>query len=209
MKVYAIGGLGADARVFKFLQLDCEMVPINWIENFYNESISNYAERISEQIDNKEPFVLLGVSFGGIIAQELCKFIQPEKLVLISTIERDSELSWLYKVIGKSNALHLLPKLVFKMPKFAANFLFGTKNPLLYGIIRDTNPGFVKWALNQIFIWKNVRVKVNVIRIHGENDLLFTKVESNSVFWIKETGHFAIVDKGAEISEVINRELKF
>ncbi|MGB0839278.1 MAG: hypothetical protein ACPGXL_04005 [Chitinophagales bacterium] len=32
MKLYGISGLGADQRVFQYLNLDCELIPLDWIE---------------------------------------------------------------------------------------------------------------------------------------------------------------------------------
>ena len=32
MKIYGISGLGADKRVFKYLKLDFDFIPIDWID---------------------------------------------------------------------------------------------------------------------------------------------------------------------------------
>ena len=65
MKIYGISGLGADQRVFKYLKLDCEFIPIDWITPLKRESIENYALRLAQVIDTNEAFGILGVSFGG------------------------------------------------------------------------------------------------------------------------------------------------
>ena len=49
MKLYAISGLGADQRVFKYLTLDCEIIPLEWIDPQKNEPLENYAIRLSEK----------------------------------------------------------------------------------------------------------------------------------------------------------------
>jgi len=68
MKIYLIGGLGADERVFKYLKLDCETQVIKWLEPKQKETIISYSKRLLKQINQEENFALLGVSFGGIIA---------------------------------------------------------------------------------------------------------------------------------------------
>ena len=81
MKLYLIGGLGADERVFQNLQLSTECQPINWIDPFKDESLGSYVNRLIPQIDQNERFGILGVSFGGIAALELAKLTNPEILI--------------------------------------------------------------------------------------------------------------------------------
>ena len=86
MKIYAIPGLGADARVFANVQRYLPLTIIDWKPNEANESIENYAGRMASEIPKNEPFILLGLSFGGVIAQEICRILKPEKLILLSSI---------------------------------------------------------------------------------------------------------------------------
>ena len=51
------------------------------------ETIANYAMRMCEDILHKNP-VLVGVSFGGIMAQEMSQFITTKKVILISSVKR-------------------------------------------------------------------------------------------------------------------------
>jgi pimeloyl-ACP methyl ester carboxylesterase len=72
-KVYFISGLCADKRAFSFLNLSfCEPVFINWIQPLKNESLSAYALRLKEQIRDDNP-IIVGVSFGGMLATEMAK----------------------------------------------------------------------------------------------------------------------------------------
>lgn len=87
MKVYAISGLGADARVFQFLKLPIEIITIDWLSPKRNESLSEYAARLIPQINIKQEFILLGVSFGGLIALELSKLLKPKATILISSFD--------------------------------------------------------------------------------------------------------------------------
>jgi len=86
MKCYCISGLGADKRAFKHLDINLELIHIEWTKPLKNESISSYSKRLLVQIDTKEPFLLLGLSFGGIIASELAQITSPEKVIHISSI---------------------------------------------------------------------------------------------------------------------------
>ena len=122
MKLYAISGLGADKRVFKYLNLNCELIPIDWIKPKKNEEIELYSERLSSVINKNEPFGLLGVSFGGLIATEISKKLKPELTILISSAETKFELRTFYRLIGKLGIIKQLPAKKFNPPRKFANF---------------------------------------------------------------------------------------
>ena len=73
MKVYFLAGIAADSRIFKNIQLPVgyEAVFIDWITPIRDESLSSYAFRLSDAIDKSEPYYIIGVSLGGIIACEI------------------------------------------------------------------------------------------------------------------------------------------
>lgn len=80
MIIYAFSGLGADERVFTFLNLPYKIKTVNWISPQVNESIELYSKRISTKIDTTTPFALLGVSFGGLVVAEINKILHLSSL---------------------------------------------------------------------------------------------------------------------------------
>ena len=128
MKIYAISGLGADYRVFKFLSINYPIIHLDWIEPFPDEAISDYAKRLSSKITEKDNCCILGVSFGGLIAIELSKLINPNATILISSIPTASHLRLSYKLISKTKVLQFLPTYFFDPPRKISQWLFGTKN---------------------------------------------------------------------------------
>ena len=63
-KVYFIPGLGADKRVFNFLDLSfCEPIFIDWIKPSVAETLTSYAQRLFETIQDEKASIV-GVSFG-------------------------------------------------------------------------------------------------------------------------------------------------
>lgn len=207
MKLYLIGGLGADERVFQSLKLKTNTQVIDWIEPEPKEKLNSYANRLLKQINQNEDFGILGVSFGGIIAIELSKLSRPQKLILVSSVETSGQLSRTYISIGKTKILNLIPNSLLKSPKPLLRFLFGAQNKkLLEQIIYDTKPSFIRWALNSIVNWSNNENKINTIRVHGTNDKLVPL--KGSAIKIKNGGHFMIVDKAEEISKLVNEQMK-
>ncbi|MCB0490747.1 MAG: alpha/beta hydrolase, partial [Cyclobacteriaceae bacterium] len=96
MKLYCISGLGADHRIFANLQLNNVSVRhIHWEEPLPNHNLSDYAKTLLSQISDPEP-ILLGVSFGGLIAIEMTRWIKPLKIFLVSSIKTRNEMPSLY-----------------------------------------------------------------------------------------------------------------
>lgn len=208
MTLYLIGGLGADERVFKYLNINVKTKIINWILQEPNEELKSYAKRLTEQINKNEEFAILGVSFGGIIAIEMTKFIRPKKLILISSVESSNQLPKHLITMGKTMAIEILPNILIKPPRFILGYLFGAENSkLLYQIIKDTKPEFIRWALKTIVRWSNDSNITETIRIHGTKDRLIP-LKGNAIK-VDNGGHFMIVDKAEEISKILNEQLKY
>ncbi len=207
MKIYGISGLGADKRVFDRLSLSHELIPIDWIDPTPNESIQSYSSRLKEVIDTSEPFVLIGVSFGGLIAIEISKILQPELTILISSAETKNELRSIYRGFGKTNLIKLIPHQLFDMPRGLATFIFGTdEKQLLTDILNDTDLSFVKWAIGELTHWKNETKLGNVITISGSKDKLIPPSQPD--YLILGGEHFMIVDRADTISTIINDEIR-
>ena len=205
--LYGIGGLGADHRVFKYLSINSQLLPIKWIEPIGNEDISSYAKRLSNQIDQNHKFGILGVSFGGMVAIELSKFVSPSFIILISSASKSSDLPRIRTIFSKLNVLRFLPNFILKPPMFILNFMFGAKNKsLLKEIIDDSNPVFLKWALDQVLQWNSNEEIQNVHLMHGSADKLIP-LANDSSFVIDNGGHFMIVDRASEISIQLDKIL--
>jgi pimeloyl-ACP methyl ester carboxylesterase len=205
MKIYCFSGLGADERVFSLLKLylPFELINIPWIAPKKNEFIESYSLRISKMIEVQKPFGILGVSFGGLIAQEVSSILNPKFTIVISSISSKSQmpllLKWLPNYILKS-----IPVKWFKIPSLVSNYIFSAQQKdLLQKILKDTDPEFVKWALFAFKNWKSqTSLAVKFFFICGERDRLFKPI--NDVVVIKNGGHFMIVDLADKLSVIIN-----
>jgi hypothetical protein len=143
------------------------------------------------------------------IASEFAKLKQPSTLFLVSTINSRTELSNTFK-IGAVLRLHrILPSGLMRRSNFITNYLFGVKLPedkaLLKNILYDTDPKFLKWAMNSIVHWKNNKNPIG-IKIHGSKDKILP-LKSNTNYLINGAGHFMIVTHGIEISQIIGSEI--
>lgn len=209
MKIYAISGLGADKRVFQFLNLEHDFIPIDWIDPLKNESIAEYAKRFSSVIDTSEKFCVLGVSFGGLIAVEISKFLNPELTILISSAETRNEIPLIYRILGKTKIVKIIPAKLLNPPRWMAKILFGTKKvALLNEILDDTDLKFTKWAVQELSAWKNEQKVEKVLKIVGTKDKLIPLKNKENIQLIEGGGHLMIIDNADEVSEIINKEIQ-
>ncbi|MEN0048275.1 MAG: alpha/beta hydrolase [Bacteroidota bacterium] len=209
MTIYGISGLGADERVFEYLDLACDFVPLRWIDPYRKESMIAYAKRFANNINQKEAFGILGVSFGGIVAVEMSKILHPKVTILISSAETKFELPKIYRLAGKLKIIPLIPTFLFDPPRKLAHFLFGTQQKkLLNAILDDTDLKFAKWAIHQLSNWRNEDNINNCLKISGKSDKLIPPFLDDRTVLIDKGEHFMIVDKAEEVSKIINQKLR-
>lgn len=210
MKLFCLSGLGVDERAFKNISInDVELIHIPWIEPFKNESLENYSKRLLLTQNIPENCNLLGVSFGGMVAQEIAKIIKPKKLFIISSIKGNSDLPAILKAFGNIGLNRLIPSSFLKWANPFTFYFFGVKEPenksLLKQILKETDSTFLKWAMNAILKWDS-KIELDAVRIHGDNDKLLPPINPN--FSIKNGGHFMIISKANEISKIIETQIK-
>lgn len=207
--VYLIPGLGADKRVFDFLDLapyPCQY--ITWLDPQVGETIEHYANRLSEQIKSATP-VLIGVSFGGLVAIEIAKQRSTQQVILISSARTNAEIPAYIRLLGRLNLHKVFPTRFLKSSIEPAYYFFGVSTPsdkeLLRNIINDTDPRFLTWAIEKIVHWKNSVIPANTTLIHGSADRIFTRSKGDYV--IRKGGHFMIVNRAPEISTLLKQLL--
>lgn len=213
MTIYFLSGLGANYSAFKYLTFpsNVQTVFIDWLPPVKNETLREYAKRIAEKINTEESFILVGLSFGGILATEVMEFVQPQKTILISSAARWQELPLYYKLAGKLGLNKLLPAAAIKKGNALINWLMGVSaikdKHLVAEILKASNPDFSKWAINEIVNWRRKESPENIIRIHGDNDKVLPIINFKPDYLVKNGGHFMIANRANEISEIIKSEL--
>ena len=213
MNLYFISGLGADKRIFQNLVLPegFKIYYIEWVAVSENESMESYCKRLSSQINQQEPFSLVGLSFGGVIATELSKFLSPVQTVLISSFCFKKEVPWFYVLLGNSGIYKILPQRFLLKPNNIAFRLFGAYKPeiknLLTNILEDTDPAFFEWAIRQLFSWDNHWKPANLLRIHGTADKILPYKKIMNAIPVKEGEHLMVYSKSAIVSQILTENL--
>lgn len=206
-KIYIFSGLGVDRRVFNnFLFKDIDVTFIDWTLPLKKENIIDYTKRIAKNIQHEFP-ILIGLSFGGIVAIEVAKIINVKQVIILASVKTKYELPSYYRVAGRLQLNKVLPSFILKKHNCITNWFFGAntkeEKELLEAILDDTSTIFLKWAINETLNWKNTSRLENIVHIHGNSDCILPFRYVKADYCIKQGGHFMTVDKASEIEEII------
>ncbi len=206
-KIYVFSGLGVDRRVFDKIDFgDLDITHVEWIRPEPDEALAHYAKRISE---NKimPHSVLIGLSFGGMLSVEIAKLIPVEKIILIASAKEKNELPRGFLMKCLLRLRRFIPERSLTRPNRIAYWFFGVKEKnekqLLQDILKDTDPQFFKWAINEIINWDNETIPANSIHIHGNKDRIIPITNVKADYIIENGGHFMTVNKPEEIGGII------
>jgi pimeloyl-ACP methyl ester carboxylesterase len=208
-KIYLFGGLGVDKPVFEYIHFkNYDKKIINWIEPSTGESLESYCKKLLPQIDSENP-VLAGVSFGGLVAQQISELIKVKQVILISSVRCYHEIPWYFRVLGTIRMNKIAPLGMLRKMNRLFRWFFVTKDPkysqLIQQIVKETSPTYVKWAVNIVLQWKGDYTSEKNIQIHGDKDRTFPmRYMQRPDYIIKGAGHFMIVQNAEEIGRIID-----
>lgn len=214
--IYFIPGLGASSKIFERIQLDDNLYQkhfLEWIEPQKNESFESYIDRFVKKIEQPYP-ILVGVSFGGIIAQEIAKRIPHQQVVIISSIKSNKEYSPRMKWFKKWRAYRIFPSryidLLIKMGKILPKkSLWGRKIKMYNLYLTQRNPYYIDWCMQQALEWQQEQPLQNIIHIQGTKDHIFPlSYITGDVIPIKNGTHAMILLKAKEISKILEEKLR-
>jgi pimeloyl-ACP methyl ester carboxylesterase len=205
--VYLMPGLAASTTIFERIALPSDTFEIHLLEweiPLDNESLTDYAKRIADKIKHKNP-VLIGVSFGGILVQEMSKFIKTRKVIIISSVKSNLEFPRRMKIAKTTKAYKLIPMNLILNMESLAKFSFGEKvNQRLklyekFLSVRDIR--YLNWAVEQVILWDRTVVDENVIHIHGDMDDVFPIKYIKNCIVVKGGTHIMILNKYKWLNE--------
>ncbi|MCU0430158.1 MAG: alpha/beta hydrolase [Cytophagaceae bacterium] len=210
--VYLVSGLGADSSVFEGFTLQgyvCKC--LEWSAPLHHqETLESYCQRVLlPQLDCSKASILLGVSFGAVIAQQLSQHVPQAKLVLVSTIRGKQDWDWKLQLAGLLR-LYALPLAFWlkHLPPSVLVYFFGVQQKqhkiLLRSIIRDTDIFFANWAIRAFFKWKGITTQAQVLRIHGNRDKIIPLPKASPLLII-EGGHFLIAEQQAQVLRAVEQ----
>ena len=199
--VYLMPGMAANPSIFEYIKLPEDKYKIHWLEwqmPLKGEALSDYAKRMCEFIEY-EDIVLLGVSFGGMLVQEMSKFIKVKKLFVVSSIKSHHELPKRLKFLKHTKAYKVLPtRLVANIDLLAKYALGETIKKCVdlykkYLSVSDT--AYLDWAIKEIVCWEQEEPNPDAIYIHGDKDVVFPHSCTGNCIILKGGTHIMIINK--------------
>lgn len=182
-------GLGADGTLFaqqrKAFGDEAIVVP-EWVEPYDDEPLHLYAKRFAERLGPTLPskYALGGVSFGGMVAQELLRFLDPKPAVtlLISSARSTDAVPTWAQLTGKFAGL--APESAMTVFQQVASMPFAKLNggddeavSIFAGMAKRHDPALFRWSIGQVAEWQGPPSPEKlgpdappIYAIHGEKD---------------------------------------
>ena len=209
--VYFMPGLAASSNIFERIDLPKDIFEIYLLEWFIpekEETLQSYAERMAEKVQH-DNVVLIGVSFGGILVQEMAQFLNLRKLIIVSSVKSNLELPRRMKIAKTTKAYKLLPtgllQDVEKLIKYAFGDVMKQKLKLYEQFLFMRNKDYLDWAIEQVVCWDRVKIDPNVIHIHGDADEVFPSKNIKEFINVKGGTHIMILNRFRWFNENLHK----
>ena len=200
--VYFMPGLAASTSIFENIKLpedQFEMVFLEWFLPNDKESIESYAKRMNENILHENP-VLIGVSFGGILVQEMAKLIPTNKVIIISSVKSNTEFPPRLKMAKATKVYKILPTQLLANVELLVKYAFGStivkKRLKLYEkYLSVRHKKYLDWSIENVLLWPQKSADENTIHIQGDADEVFPIKNIQNCIVVKGGTHIMIINK--------------
>lgn len=211
--IHFISGLGADKIAFSFLKINSNL-NINyaeWIDPGKDELLTTYIKRMIKNYQIKDDDIIIGLSFGGMVAVEINKLVRLKQMILLSSTATTNGLSPMIRYFGKFGLNKLLPKKQLNKSNSGMYFAFGAKTKdekeKLDLFISRSDVNLIYWSIKKLTKWKNEIKPGNAIIINGDEDKIFPVKNVKPDYVIKGGTHLMVYNKAEEVSDIINKVL--
>lgn len=206
--VYFMPGLAASPKIFENIKLpedQFECFFLEWVLPIDDEPLADYAKRMAANIKHENP-VLVGVSFGGVLVQEMARVVKARKVIIISSAKCNAEFPRRMRIAKMTRAYRFFPTSLMQRVDWFAKFAVGnnmiTRRLNLYEkylSVRDKK--YLDWAFKSIIMWDRCEADADVIHIHGESDEVFPVKYLGSHIPVKGGTHIMVINKAKWLNE--------
>lgn len=193
--------MSSTSLIFERLEWDTsrfELHFLEWLPFEKNESLLAYTEKYIPLIQHNNP-ILVGVSFGGILAQELSKIIDVQKTIIISSVRSNREFPNRFKWAKYTKLYKLLPtqgvEFLLKIMARYGSEKQKTRVALYNRYLSIRDPHYLNWCIKTVLTWDQKEELENVIHIHGTKDEVFPFKNIRKAIEVKGGTHAMILVK--------------
>lgn len=214
-KIYLIHGQGSDTRLFSKLKLDSDFdtIQLSLPLPDRKDDMASYARKVALQIDTTNPFILIGVSLGGMVATELNDMIHPLQTIIISSAKNNLELPKRYRFMRKVPLYQLFPAGFIKISSYAAQPIVEPdrkkEKKIFKSMLHNKDKRFLKRSIPLIMKWKRTENSGKaIIHIHGTKDHTIPIKNIKNPVIITGGSHMMVLTLPEQISLQINHILQ-
>ncbi len=210
MQFIFVPGLGADSRIFeKVLPSLPDSAAIDWIEPLPVERLEEYAKRLVQTVTPSSRCIVVGLSFGGMLAPYIAKEIQAERCILLSSVKSGKEFPRWYRLgyplfvyfTWIAYVLILLSKLAALIALLAVPTKYKT---VFHQFLQSPTWRMVSF-MKMMFVWaydasnRNEEPFPAITQIHGANDWIIPAKNTNADLIIPQAGHLLLLTHTEEL----------
>jgi pimeloyl-ACP methyl ester carboxylesterase len=221
-QIFYFPGLGADTGLFKEL---IELMPGETVKLYSDlpyPKVKDYAKTILPTIDTTKPLLLIGFSFGAMVAKELAQLIREKEnaikifLIMLSSPHDASSVDQKFK--DRVHFLKLIPSPLLRFfivqigPLFAKRFdrLNREQKTRLRSMAKSMDLEQFHKAALACAKWDDHThhsIDVKTLTIHGENDRIIPYNKTRADYIIPKSGHLISMTHPNTIRSIITKEI--
>ena len=199
--VYFMPGMAANPSIFEHIKLPEDKFQVHWLEWLLpepKESLKDYALRMNSFIEH-ENIALIGVSFGGIVVQEMSKYLTLKRLIIISSVKQRRELPRRMRYASNKGLVKFIPTSLLNHIEQFEKIAFGeylSKRAKLYKkylSMRDVS--YVDWAIENMINWDSKDPIPGIVHIHGDQDVVFPYKYIQGCITVEGGTHIMVVNR--------------
>ncbi len=194
-------GLAANPTIFEKIELPEEKYEIHWLDWLLpkkKETLNDYARRLCKKVKH-DNVVLIGVSFGGVVVQEMAQFLNVKRLIIISSVKCQRELPRRMRYAKSTGLFRVLPTSLAGQLDFLEKLAVGDyaqKRIKLYRkYLSITDTRYLDWAIEQMVCWDKRDPMQEIVHIHGDKDEIFPHKYIEGCITVPGGTHVMIINR--------------
>lgn len=212
MDIHLIPGLGADSRLFSRLKLPGHALHYHeWPQIGDRPTLHDYAQALASRIDTRVPHVLIGVSMGGMVAQELAVITSPKRTIIISSWKGRDEMPWNIGVLRCLRPERLLTGTMIRrvapmlrLLRYILGLEDRVSQELGQQMLASFDPRDLRAMAHAVVNWNGPVSPVrDLVHIHGDKDRLMPIARIKGAVVVRGGTHFMVFSKAEEVSAAV------